>query len=479
MPTSRILRTVQTRRDQLHAYRFQNRRALAALVTGEPNVLEPPMRRLTVVTISGIMIAILIACGFALVGVFRPSTGDEWKQAGAIIVERQTGARYVLVDGVLHPVLNYSSAVLAVGTKQSPHVVLVDRSDLASAKRGPTIGIDGIPDSLPSAGNLVGGPWTVCSRQQTGRADALTAQVSVLVGGDAGSRRLPASTGVLVRAASGGTRYLLVGGQRLEVGSDAVVTSLGLPTNDYLTVGTAFLDGVPSGTRLQAPNVPHAGDPGPRIGGRPTVVGQLLYTTDTKRYYLTLADGTAQLDAVQTALLRTLGVGPEHRPVAQVDTDASSVLGAGNSTADWAVVADQLKNLPTRIPDIAAAPARNGGICAVYRGDAATPDLAVPPSRLPAFASGQVAESGRSQRGQADEVVLRPGQAAVARSSGGAATLFVVAEPGKKYAVASPDVLAGFGYAGRTPSTAPFELLPLIPTGRALDPVAARRPASN
>src|SRR4051794_24741529 len=295
MPTSRILHTVQTRRDQLHAYRFQNRRALAALVTGEPNVLEPPMRRLTVVTISGIMIAILIACGFALVGVFRPTTGSEWKKAGAIIVERETGARYVLVDGVLHPVLNYSSAVLAVGTKQSPHVVLVDRSDLRSAERGPTIGIDGIPDSLPSAGSLVGAPWTVCSRQHAGQADALTAGVSVLVGSDAASRPVPAGTGVLVRAATGDARYLLINGQRLELGSDSVVTSLGLPTNDYLTVGTAFLDGVPVGPRLQAPTVPNTGDPGPRVGGQPTVVGQLLYTTDTRHYYLTLADGTAQL----------------------------------------------------------------------------------------------------------------------------------------------------------------------------------------
>ena len=76
-------------------------------------------------------------------------------------------------------------------------------------------------------------------------------------------------------------------------------------------------------------------------------------------------------------------------------------------------------------------------------------------------------------------MVLRPGQAAVARSSGGAATLFVVADPGKKFAVASPDVLGGFGYAGHKPSTVPFELLPLIPTGPALDPVAARRPTTG
>jgi len=79
---------VQTRRDQLHAYRFQNKRALAALVTGEPNVVEPPMRRLTITTISGIMIAILITVGFTLFGFIRPTGGDKWKEAGAVIVEQ-------------------------------------------------------------------------------------------------------------------------------------------------------------------------------------------------------------------------------------------------------------------------------------------------------------------------------------------------------------------------------------------------------
>ena len=141
---------MQTRRDQLQAYRFQNRRALAALVTGEPNVVEPPMRRLTVVTVSGIMIAILVAVVFALLGMFSPDTGDSWKQAGAIIVERETGATYVIPgDGKLHPVINYASAALAVGANQTPHVVTVDRADIKNAPRGFAIGIRGLPDSLP------------------------------------------------------------------------------------------------------------------------------------------------------------------------------------------------------------------------------------------------------------------------------------------------------------------------------------------
>ena len=118
---------MQTRRDQLHAYRFQNRRALAALVSGEPNVVEPPMRRLTVTTVSGIMIAVLVTAGFALFGFIRPKTGDAWKAQGAIVTEQDTGARYIYTDGTLYPTLNYVSAVLAVTGGQQPHAEIVDR----------------------------------------------------------------------------------------------------------------------------------------------------------------------------------------------------------------------------------------------------------------------------------------------------------------------------------------------------------------
>lgn len=79
-----------TRRDQLHAYRFLTRRALAALVTGEPDAVEPPMRRLTVTTMSGFMVAVLVAAGFAVYGVVKPSAGTSWKEPGAVVVERET-----------------------------------------------------------------------------------------------------------------------------------------------------------------------------------------------------------------------------------------------------------------------------------------------------------------------------------------------------------------------------------------------------
>jgi hypothetical protein len=60
-----------------------------------------------------------------------------------------------------------------------------------------------------------------------------------------------------------------------------------------------------------------------------------------------------------------------------------------------------------------------------------------------------------------------------------AGTVFVVADPGKKYAAASIDALAGFGYGAVRASTLPAGLLGMIPLGPALDAEAARRPVSG
>src|SRR5438874_8458277 len=104
---------MQSRRDQLHAYRFLTRRAVSAVVTGDPDVAESPMRRLSLTTISGVMIAIVVAAGAYVVGLLKPGSTNGWKNPGTIIVERETGARYILDShGKLVPTLNYPSAVL-------------------------------------------------------------------------------------------------------------------------------------------------------------------------------------------------------------------------------------------------------------------------------------------------------------------------------------------------------------------------------
>jgi type VII secretion protein EccB len=471
---------VQSRRDQLQAYRFINRRALAALVSGEPDVIDPPMRRLTVTTISGIMIAILIAVVFALLGVIKPTQGDKWRETGSIIVERETGARYVLRQDVLYPVLNYASAVLAV-LPSSPHVIYVDRKEIKGPRRGPALGIDGLPDSLPPKKNLVTSPWTVCSRLRAGQNEQLDAHVSLLIGSDAGSALIPDERAVLVRPVTDQSPYLLWHGQRLAIASSSIATSLGLQNAASVDVGTSFLDAVTPGPALRAPSIPDAGAvASTTVDGRHPRVGQLLHVAEDDSYFLTLADGVKAVDPLQTALLKTLPIGPNQQPVAPLETSSTVALTLRESPGDWRSIQSQLAGLPDKKPTLADGAAQNGGICAVYSGGSAKATFAVPPSTLPVnSAGGTVVESTQSRQGQADSIVLGPGRAAVVKSDNGAPTVFVVAEPGKKFAAASTDVLTGFGYGGVQPVSLPGQLLPMIPTGPALDPAAAIRPVTG
>ena len=472
---------MQTRRDQLQAYRFLTRRALAALVTGEPNTVEPPMRRLTLTTVSGIMIAAVVAAGFAFVGLVHPSVGDKWRKQGAIIVERETGARYVLLKNVLHPVLNYSSAVLAVSGAGGANadVVLVDRSDLTGTARGPAIGIAGIPDSLPSAANLVTSPWAACSRQQADAQGAVTARVSLYAGSDPATAAIGKDAGVLARTPRGDT-YLVWHGTRMKVGSDEVLVALGLKTAPAVTVGTSFLNAIPATAPLQPPRVTGLGAPGPQLAGRPLRVGQILQVGASEQFFVALQHGFAPVDFVAAHLLEALPM-PEGgflRPL-QITEDVALGLSAAAAPApDITDLQQQFTGLPDSVPAIDPGPSQSGGLCAVYR-DTQTPTLQVPPSLLTQAANGPATDTEQSQRGLADEVVLAPGHAAVVGAGSGASTVFVVADPGKKYAAASPGTLAGFGYGSVRATTLPAGLLGMIPLGPALDPDAARRPVSG
>src|SRR5690349_19751744 len=102
-----------TQRHQLQAYQFLRRRLVSALQTGDANHPVPPSRRVVLSAAAGTTCAVLVAAGFAIYGAVRPGTGQDWRKPGQVVVERETGADFVLgADGLLHPVLNYTSARL-------------------------------------------------------------------------------------------------------------------------------------------------------------------------------------------------------------------------------------------------------------------------------------------------------------------------------------------------------------------------------
>jgi type VII secretion protein EccB len=467
---------VQSRRDQLQAYKFLTRRALAALVAGEPDVPEAPMRRISLTTATGVMVAVLVVAGFAVFGLIRPGNNTKI-ESGTVYIERETGTSFVLLsDGDLHPALNFTSAALAVGQKGKVSVKTVSSGALAHKPHGAAVGIAGAPQSVPrSTSHIVSTPWTVCSQAHTQGASGDRAVVTVSIGSEAGSTRLPADYGVVASTPSNRSLpYLLWHGQRLSIKSQDVATALGLQAGNPLIVGSSLLNALPQGPPLATPTVADAGQAGPSVGGTPTLVGQLVQATDDGTFRAALRDGlTDKLTPVEVDLLRTLQIGGQPRD--PVRTNLTNVLRAPVSSNPDDLLR-QFKGLPSVVPTIPDAPTQAGGVCAIYTSNGSTA-LSVPQGTAPAD-SGTVSESEQSARGVADKVDVPASKAAIAVANNGAAARYLIVAPGKKYP-ASDKAMESLGYSSVTPAAVPAQLLLLIPTGPALDPGAATQIAAG
>jgi type VII secretion protein EccB len=428
------------------------------------------MRRLSLTTISGVMIAIVVAAGAYVVGLLKPGSTNAWKYPGTIIVERETGARYILdSNGDLVPTLNYPSAVLALPEGQ-PKTALVSRSKLSKVPHGEAIGIADLPDSLPSKANLITNGWTVCSQQQPADKGRSQVKVSLFVSGTTGNTVIDPDAAVFVRTVTTRKEYLLWHGRRYELPSNEVLANLGISGKTPVPVAGAFLNALAPGPSLAAPHLDGVGDPGPSIGGVPTRIGQVL-ASDTKQHYLVLsAKSIAPLTSFAASLAATAarnGGGPDRHQVS--DADAAPFLDQSYLPP---------RDLPSEMPSLNSIAAQAAGVCVDFGNDANQPVLSVPDTPSDGLASGSdLFETDVSLQGSADNVVLPLGKAAVIRQKNSSATDFLVAGTGKKYAI-SPDLLPRFGYTAQAAFTLPENLVLLVPTGPAMDPAAAKLPAT-
>ena len=110
---------------------------------------EAPFRRSNLGVIVGTALAVLLSGGAVVYGLISPAASSAWRNPGAVIVEKETGTRYLYLGGELRPTANYASALLAAG--QKPSVQYVGRDTLHGIAVGATIGIPGAPEELPSA----------------------------------------------------------------------------------------------------------------------------------------------------------------------------------------------------------------------------------------------------------------------------------------------------------------------------------------
>ncbi len=129
---------MQTRRDHVQAYQFAMGRLASALVSGDPGRGDSPTRRSALGSVFGVGLVVLLCAGYGVYGLISPVAKDDWRKDGTIVLEKDTGNRYVYANGELRPVRNYASALLIAGARTAPETV--SATSLA-----------GVPHGTPSA----------------------------------------------------------------------------------------------------------------------------------------------------------------------------------------------------------------------------------------------------------------------------------------------------------------------------------------
>ncbi|MER5884188.1 type VII secretion protein EccB [Streptomyces sp. NPDC001941] len=489
---------MHTRRDQVQAHLFTLSRVTAGLIRAEPDARETPMRRFTLGAVAGTALGAVALGGLVAFGFISPGVTNSFKKEGTLVIEKETGTRYVFLSGALHPVLNETSALLITGGKKtntrtsrfsstSGGPVTVGAKSLKDTPKGLPLGIVGAPDDLPDAKNLDRRPWNICSATRK-EADGTTSKLvtAYLGGAGAGITVLDENQTMVVRGEAGGA-FLAWMDRKLKVPAESTLTGLGYADVVSFDVKDAWLNSLPSGTDLTPPQAPGRGRPGPPVGGRPSVIGQ-VYRDPTGASYLLLQDGLTPLTQTETALvLADPGTAAAYRgtTVLPIDIGTAAVSSAPRSQRPLKATglpvtppqAIGTGNVGTRVPCYRVGPADSGGskVEAAFRTN--TPANMVKP------AAGVPRPTGADAALIADRVVVAPGSGMLVREETTAAEaaprIWLVTELGVKYRLASDQTAKLLGYDTTKAVPVPTSVLGLVPSGPVLDEAAAKTPLTT
>lgn len=437
---------MQTRRDHMQAYQFAMGRLATALVSGDPGRGDSPTKRSALGTFFGAGLVVLMCVGFLIYGKLSPVTTAAWRQTGSIIVEKETGNRYLYLDGVLRPVRNYASALLLTG--KGGTVRTVAAAALDNVPRGAPVGIDAAPDSLPSPASLLSAQWSECLRP-----DLASGQV-IDFAPEGRTAAFPADRQALLKS-PGGKEYVLWQGVKYPVPSAASLIALGLDGNRPLRASAKWLAAVPTGMPLAPTAIPGTGRPAGQVGGQPARVGDLFTTSaaGSGHFYVMTSGGVAQVSASEAALMaaRPRTAAPHRVLVSDI---ASARLATGQTPGAF-------------LPELLNAPATPSGqvVCLreKYEGAAVKTTLAIE--------SGLAATA--SQR-----VLVPPSRGVYAVEQGGKRAskpqTYLISDRGIAYPLGDASAAQSLGLGSAKQVPLPTRLLAALPHGPLLDHAAAR-----
>ncbi len=444
-----------TTRLQVSGYRFMIRRLECALLRRDIRSVNEPLRARACSLLTGCLLTALAVAGFAVLGIVQPQPvlGD-----APIVMAQESGAMYVRVGEVWHPVLNLASARLIAAADSNPRPVR--QSALDHAKRGPLLGIPGAPSHLGEPLAPEASMWTICDSTAP-----LTTTAIVGPADGPTSRELGSEQTMLVTTDANAAVYLLYNGRRAAVDpADSVVArALRMDGTVPHRVSRILLSAVPEAPPITVPRLAGAGQPQLNASaGFP--VGSVLRVNraDGDEYYAVLSEGVQRIGQVTADLLR-LSDARGSRSIIAVSPDVLRTSPIVNAlpVSTFPDRASPPLSLENTTLCVSWSPDQKGGAISFQTGRG----LPIPKEQSPVRLA-QADNDGPAL----DAVHVPPGRSAYVRATGltggsnGAGSRYLVTDTGVRYGIHDDDAVRDLGLPARA-AAAPWPVLAALPQG--------------
>ncbi|MET9287663.1 type VII secretion protein EccB [Nocardia beijingensis] len=462
-----------TTRWQVSGYRFLVRRMEHALVRRDVRMLHDPMRSQSRAYAAGLILACVALAGCGVLALLRPQgkIGDDNK----ILIGKDSGAVYVVIDDVVHPALNLASARLAAGEAAKP--ATVKESELGKKPRGQLIGIPGAPASLPFDKEGKGRAWTVCDTLQLDGTNKAT--TSVLIGDpELGAKASAMETGNALLVKGKDATYLVYDNKRarVDMNNNAVTEALGIRNVAPRPISEGLLNAIPEVQRIE---VPHIDDRGaqPRYTIGDHRIGEVVQDAVTKQYFVVLQDGRQEISQLTANIILNSDPAAGRNPTIIPYEKSISPISTTLPVKDYPATAPalvQIKDRPVSClswKPIAAAEGSGGnhaalsvitGVGLPMRDDARLVPLAQADGDGP----------------NVDSVYFKPGSGAFVQGTGiepdsqRKDSVFYVADTGVRYGIKDAEAVKALGMSTESgvkqPEPAPWPIIGLLASGPTL-----------
>jgi type VII secretion protein EccB len=294
-----------TTKVQVSGWRFLLRRVEHAIVRRDTRMFDDPLQFYSRSVMAGVVIAVLICLGAALLAYFKPlgkRGGDQ------LLVDRTTNQLYVMLPGTdqLRPVYNLTSARLVLGNAGTPSAVKSE--ELNRMPKGQPIGIPGAPYATPVG--PANSTWTLCDTVTKPESVTPALETSVIIRPlqtDASVGPLKPNQAMLVSYKDDNWLVTETGRHDIDLADRAVTSAVGIPVTAKATpISEGLFNALPNAGPWRLPEIPAAGQPN-TVGLPPNlVIGSVFkaLTEDGEQHFVVLPDGVARVNGTTAAAIR-------------------------------------------------------------------------------------------------------------------------------------------------------------------------------